>query len=148
MFHIRHILVHELPQKAPYEEYEIDLFLDAAGDLVLRLTEALREFIYGTKTFADKLVDVERQLEALLKDVANGFERAKRTEENASRLEIIERSQQTWEAFVETDCELWGSLFEGLSSTERSFTLAHRRVHHLTQRLKLFPAETEDPENN
>jgi hypothetical protein len=145
MFYIRHILVHELPERVPYKEHEIDLFLDAVSDFILRLTDVFRELIYGTKTLADRLRDVEDEVDKLSKAATIGYEQAKRaSSDNPGRLEIIELSQQTWKAFVEAECGRFSNLFEDASPEERSFFVAHRRRHLLTERLKAFPVRAGD----
>jgi hypothetical protein len=55
----------------------------------------------------------------------------------------MERSQKTWEAFVEADCERLGNEMEGYSSSswDRSFVIAHHRRRLLLERLKEFPLE-------
>jgi uncharacterized protein YecT (DUF1311 family) len=111
IFEVRHILVHEFPEKSPFAISEIDEMIFVADLFIRAASEAFSQLLYGlwpitqhdmNKVACDESKAAEAELEKLIAEVA--------TKQGSNS---IIKVQKAWRAFAEAEAERNAEWFTG-----------------------------------
>jgi uncharacterized protein YecT (DUF1311 family) len=103
MFDVRHILVHEFPEKLPFEMAEIPEMLDAADVFIKAADEGFTQLLYGLYPISQRAMNraaqeereaVERELDQLVDDIAEKL-----------KSDAIREVQKAWRAFAKAEAD-------------------------------------------
>ena len=111
IFEVRHILIHEFPEKVPFEIAEISEMIDAVGIFLCAADEGFTQLLYGlypinqqdmNRKAAEECNAIEEELDRLVDDVAK-----------KSESDTIRQVQQDWRAFAEAEAHRTAEGFTG-----------------------------------
>lgn len=111
IFEVRHILVHEFPDKLPFATAEINEMLDAVDNLISAADEGFTQLLYGLYPINQQAMNqkareeskaIEEELDRLVDDVAK-----------KSESDTIRKVQQAWRAFAEAEADRNAEGFTG-----------------------------------
>jgi uncharacterized protein YecT (DUF1311 family) len=148
LFEVRHILVHEIPRKKPYEVKDIDIFIASCEPFCKALDAVISKETHGDYPLtqvemniaaAGKLEVAERELAAVLDQVRN---------REFMDLEELVASQTSWREFAQKEAsfqasECKGGSIHGMIYAGALETLVKDRIAQLR---RWIPSETEDDE--
>jgi uncharacterized protein YecT (DUF1311 family) len=101
MFDVRHILVHEFPEKLPFEIDEIKGMLDAADDFIKAADEGFTQLLYGLYPISQQAMNynARAEREAIEQEVDRLVDEITRRSES----DTIREVQKAWRAFAEAE---------------------------------------------
>jgi uncharacterized protein YecT (DUF1311 family) len=111
VFEVRHILIHEFPEKLPFEIAEIREMLDAADDFIKAADEGFTQLLYGLYPISQQAMNhtaqaereaIEQELDRLVDDIAR-----------KSESDGIREVQKAWRAFAEAEATRKADAFTG-----------------------------------
>jgi uncharacterized protein YecT (DUF1311 family) len=100
---VRHILIHEFPEKRPFEIAEISEMLDAADTFMNAADEGFTQLLYGLYPIAQGAMNNAAQKER--KSVEDVLARLADVVAKKSKSGSIHKVQEAWRAFAEAEAK-------------------------------------------
>jgi hypothetical protein len=111
IFEVRHILIHEFPEKSPFEIAEIGEMLDAADNFIIAADEGLSQLLFGLYPITQQGMNSEAREEC--KSVVDELDRLADDVARKSNSDTILKVQQAWRAFAEAEADRTAEGFTG-----------------------------------
>jgi uncharacterized protein YecT (DUF1311 family) len=114
LFSLRHILVHERPEKPVYEPEEVEAILRAAAVFAWAADEAFTQILYGKVplTNADMKHAAREEGERLKAELDRVLEQISAGQDEEGR-KLLEDAQNCWTSYRDAQCALRADLTRG-----------------------------------
>jgi hypothetical protein len=136
LFEVRHILVHEVTKQHPYQEDEIENFIEDVNFFLHVAHDLLEEAIHGPlpPSNVERKNEAYRRAEVLASTMGSLFEEAKvEAQGDEERIAYLVDVQRSWEKWCDAECELARDLVRG--GTAEGMLFSNRRIELLKQRI-------------
>lgn len=121
VFDIRHILVHEIPAKCPYDEKDLEGYIDAADQFSIALDELIAQKLHGDyPVFQSEMTQAAcRHLDVARLNLSRTIRRLRKIP-FFNRPDFL-RAQKAWKAFCNAEATLHAAEMKGGSAEPMIF---------------------------